>query len=661
MSYKEYATAPYNFISIPNQVIIRYGESNSNKRFSLPRHDILDKDFLNGYIDYEILAESPIIVSKGTEKQGNINKSQFFKNLNNEYAIPGSTIRGMIRFNSAILSRSSLVDEIEDNLFLYRNLAGKDKSVKNQYGNILGIKPEKTKKGSTYSILKNVKAGYIIRKSKDEYVIKPAKVINDRSYFRMEGNDLKREIDEERFNYIKEVYFSISGKKNIKEVSQNKELKYKGYLISSGKMHNKKARYIIPEIDKEKEEQKIPVEYIHAYEEDLIRTKKKTKENDKGTEENSYYYLPQKNGDMKPIFYIRYNGKLYFGFTPYLRIYYEYSVKKGINEEYKNPKELDYCKAIFGYTDGEKSLKSRVNFRDAILVKGKVKEKNDTVVLGEPKATCYQHYLKQPNGNDLSKMVSYNDEDFQIRGLKQYWIKDDIYPQKSDKPNVNINIKSIDKGALFRGRIYFENLNEDELGLILWALKLKENCYQNIGQAKPYGYGKVKIKNVELKVEDLKNKYGDFTLDFMENENVEEYIDKYKKFIKNEYGQDVEEFKEVEEFFTMKSKELKKEESKYLELGEFKHRKVLQEVKEIKDYKEKGQYKNNNVSYSNKKGNYGNKKIINKESLSTKINDGIKRICIQCGKEFIINKAQQKALDERGYKYPKKCYDCRNK
>lgn len=654
MNYKEYATAPYNFISIPNQVIIRYGEDSSNvkvedKRYKLPSHETLEEDLLNGYVNYEILAKSPIIVSSGTENNKKVNKSEFFKNLNNEYAIPGSTIRGMIRFNSAILSRSSLANEIEDNLFLYRNLAGKDKSVKNKYSNVLGNKTEKTKKGNTYSILKNVKAGYIIKKSKNEYVIKPAQVINDRSYFRIEGNDLRGQIDEKRFNYIKEVYFSISDKKNINEVLQDKKLKYKGYLISSGKMYNKKARYIVPEIDKEAVEQKIPIEYIHKYEEDLIRTKKKTKENDKGTEENSYYYLPEEDDDMKPVFYINYNGKLYFGFTPYLRIYYDYSTKKGINEKYKNPKGLDYCKAIFGYTDGEKSLKSRVNFKDAILVKGKVKEKSDTVVLGEPKATCYQHYLKQPNGNDSRKMVSYNDENFEIRGLKQYWIKDDVYPQKPDKPNVDINIKPIDKGALFRGKIYFENLNEDELGLILWALKLKENCYQNIGQGKPYGYGKVKIQNIELKVEDLKNKYTDFTLDFMKNENVEEYIDKYKKFIKDEYKEDVEDFKEVEEFFTMKSMELKKEESEYLELKEFKNRRVLPEVKEIKDYKGKGQYKNISINK------------INKDSSGSKINDDIETICIKCDKKFIINKAQQKALDERGLPYPKKCLNCRNK
>jgi CRISPR-associated protein (TIGR03986 family) len=53
-------------------------------------------------------------------------------------------------------------------------------------------------------------------------------------------------------------------------------------------------------------------------------------------------------------------------------------------------------------------------------------------------------------------------------------------------------IKPIQK-ASFKGKIYFENLSEEELGCLLFALDLQEGCAHKIGMGKPLGLGSVKI------------------------------------------------------------------------------------------------------------------------------------------------------------------------
>lgn len=46
---------------------------------------------------------------------------------------------------------------------------------------------------------------------------------------------------------------------------------------------------------------------------------------------------------------------------------------------------------------------------------------------------------------------------------------------------------------MFRGTIRYKNLAADELGLLLWAIRLDEGCFQTLGMGKPYGYGRMQV------------------------------------------------------------------------------------------------------------------------------------------------------------------------
>ena len=121
------------------------------------------------------------------------------------------------------------------------------------------------------------------------------------------------------------------------------------------------------------------------------------------------------------------------------------------------------------------------------------------MVLGEPKASWYKGYLKQRKDGELE---SYCTDDYKIRGRKIYWMKEsaDIEAMKLSLPRagkidrISTEMECYNEKTNFLGRIRFENLSDEELGLLLYSLKQgdTEGLF-NLGMGKPYGLGKCKI------------------------------------------------------------------------------------------------------------------------------------------------------------------------
>lgn len=353
-------------------------------------------------------------------------------------------------------------------------------------------------------------------------------------------------------------------------------------------MASKEAHYIIPEMNTEANEILIDNKFINAYKLDLTRNKRysdkehikeDSKEDTKKYKKFEHYYIPEDIGieNAKPIFYAKFNTnganekRWYFGFTPYLRIFYEHSVRDGIKDSYKSSDGISFCDAIFGFTKNDinnerfnKNYKSRVSFCDATSedkpAKYNEKENGVKLIPGEPKATCIQCYLKQDE-NDIEKIKSYNDCNFSIRGIKNYWIKDETDPDVSTNENVNITIYPAHKGVKFTGRIKFDNLKKEELGLLLWSLKISENAHDNIGMAKEYGFGNIEFENINLEIEDLNKKYKSINgfFSYMDKKDIKEYINYYKKFFKDKFKVDIDNEESVKELLMMKTNFIKKE------------------------------------------------------------------------------------------------------
>lgn len=610
---KEYSVAPYNFVALPKKAIIAYDTISD-----IPKHNDMREDLLNGHIDYEIKTKTKTIVcdsktSKGgNNSYGNSEVKEFYKNAEGKKVIPGSSIRGVIANNLAILSYSNISECIKDERFLYRSFgSGRNRK---EYVDALEIKTKEINKDKVSAPF-TMKAGFIYKKSKYEYSIIPAKTINDYNYFRIseeylrklnpqvkgikfmytkdilelignkdkyKGNKNKREKErflrrikndgknsrEEKYEpYCVRVSFNLIGKRNITHIGNSGKYRYEGYLMSSQHIDGKLAHYIVPmysekeaEILFNKENGKL--KYIEFYKDDCLRTKKKRTPNDKPKDYRAYFLLPEEIGKEKgkPLFYGSFNGMYCFGFSPYVRIPYLYSILDGVSSEYKNEKGISFLESIFGFANKDlkegknKSFKGRVSFQDVPLVKGGKESKTYTIVAGNPSASAYNLYLKQDIKANAKDILNYNSKGFEIRGIKEYWPRDfELSDNKVQNSNLNITIKPVGEGAVFKGRINFKNLKKEELGLLLWALKVDEKAYETIGLGKPYGFGTVSLENIKLYKENLKLKYFSMVNKPEESINREEYIKAYKDYFKDKYSIDLDNSESVIDLITIKT------------------------------------------------------------------------------------------------------------
>lgn len=638
---KSYTGAPYNFVDFPSQWVARY-----ERMEDLPKHDRYESDRLTGQIDFEWEALTSVCVGSGRDGSN----VHFFKNTLG-YAIPGSSVRGLLRSHIQILGMGNYREDIDDQLFLYRNVAGKPKELNEQYRASIGA--ASTSKTNSQREMRNnlpdkLKAGYVEYKRGENgnsfFQITPAQEDgHGKQFYRLseqklrewhaeriqgisfmytssvwdqlirkdseEAKQLLRGINEmdnkkaqkllekeiERLNkkklrdhynrnyspYVAEIFFALDDKgEKVKKISSPQKEKTNGmipgYLLSSGYIGGKRAHYVVREMDENAPKIKINKDEQFKYENDLRQSKI----------QNSFYKLPTKETERKPIFYVENPERIYFGFTPYLRVSYDHSVRDGMPSEFRQGWKLDYEKSLFGFINNYDSksgisYKSRLSFTDLQALGTPVEEKMGIpVTLAEPKATAYPLYIKQPDA-EKGKLYTYNETNFELRGMKKYWpkyqkrseapntLKITVKTEATDKPKMNTQLHALPAGTRFRGSVHFTNLEADELGLLCWALLLDEQSVFQIGMGKPYGLGSMKIdrSSVKLRVEDLPVKYGNVIAlfeDYMVNSDPMKYIKVYKDYLLTEKKIDISKETCVQDLFKMLNSPMLLEKTRYM-------------------------------------------------------------------------------------------------
>lgn len=557
------AFAPYNFVSFPEKVFKAYDNEQA-----LPVHNKIYKvkdGYYSGRIDYAIVTDSPMMIVDGQDK-GDV--KTFFKNADGKYAIPGNSVRGLIRNNIMILGMCNPAEDIYDSNFLYRDWTSVDKKRKEQYKAAIGINSK------SRELPTSVRAGYIRNIDGRNYEITPAKLVDGKSYAYIKEDKVRECIgtnDAVRYMYTNSrldtpnkkfkpyytpVHYNYSSASGISQVSINEQLSDTGILMCSNYMGKpflnnpmdrkkaKKAHYVIFAKDEEAEKIELNEEEgtIRSYKDDLTM-KKFTKKN------NPFFQLPE-IGMERPIFYAKVNGEYSIGVTPYLRIRYEHSVREGIPQGL-NVKAVDYSEALFG----NRNYKSRLSFSDAIVQEGYKEGKVVSTVLGEPKATWYCGYVKQDNQDTLKQ---YNDE-FALRGYKQYWLQNGLSRENRGNGNENVLTHFIPlESARFAGSIAYNNLREDELGLLVLSIVLTKNSKQNIGLAKSLGYGKFHFEDVVTTYDDYDKLFNSFESSddakvVMDNEKL---ISAYENYLNDKAGIRLKETIFYKEFIHMKTKEM---------------------------------------------------------------------------------------------------------
>lgn len=540
MNEERRASAPYNFIPFEKITVKATDE--------LTYHDRFLADRKSGKITYELVNETELFVG------GNENEKHFFGDEEN-YIIPGSTMRGFVRANAEILSLS-YPEMIEDRRMMYRSFADKCSALRNQYSE----KMRGSQDNNRTSLKQSIKAGYLFWENEHKLCIVPAKEFEGRgcNYVSVHESDLRKDdvlLNDNQYMYKKQIkklkdYQWGNIPKREKEMKYRKMLEpndkyrpygnqpfsensqiiqfdydgthiiglnqgtFKGYAFNSQWIYGKVNHYVINVMSKNDvrnadEKYVIDTELVLAYEKDLEARKKQNKDIEK---HDKYYNLPYKDKKRAiglkhaKIFFFRTDkdGKVTdFGPTPYFRTFYDNSIKAALPTE-ELETGYDFVTSVFGYTKENESehYEGRVNFMNCTLSKNVGSEgESSKVILANPKPTSFQLYLVQKTDN-IKQLITYNAEqrELELRGRKFYWKKENAQGRKGEIRNNNIltEIYPLEKHQRFKGTIYFENLTRVELGMILSSMQLNEKDTDMIGYAKPYGFGKIRFENISV-------------------------------------------------------------------------------------------------------------------------------------------------------------------
>jgi CRISPR-associated protein (TIGR03986 family) len=535
-AYDVYARAPYNFVPLPEKVV-KVGEP--------PDHDIYQGN--TGYIECELVTQSPLYVrgmmtQSSFEKYGDSSfdklppeekekRAQFFMLRDNEPVIPGSSLRGMMRALVEIVGYGK-VQPVIDKEMLFRAVG--DPASLGQYYRAQMLGPSKIPSPNNqldYPSLQ-LRGGYL-RVRDGRRFIQPAMRHQGESIIHVEYADANALGIQQGFQSVHQIFVlpasrkpSNRGKRGQGNLTLDIAIAPQGgvahrdgsqppqsgmveaVLVVSGHMggqHPKHWHCAIYAPDPDAKPIPIPEEMWKTYEEDRdetrgFPTRKLTQDGD------PLFYLVDENEQLR-----------FFGPTMMFRLPYQKTANDFVPEPLRRESDIDLAEAIFGYTkqhsEGkQRAYASRVFVSDAMLEMGQANVwlANDEMltpkILSSPKPTTFQHYLVQDdagakNKRELNHYASPMDETV-IRGHKLYWHKGDVSRQEieleKDKDRQQLakqltGIKPVRAGVKFKFRVNFENLNDAELGALLWVLGLPEGHSQSLGMGKPLGMGAVKI------------------------------------------------------------------------------------------------------------------------------------------------------------------------
>lgn len=560
--------APYNFVPFSDKVIVRYEDVKD-----LPDHDVINPNLKSGEIHITMRAETPVFVSDGTEK------AHFFRGANGKQMIPGSSVRGMVRNNMFILGAGKITDgeDVADQQLFYRKIANAKKSVdyalKKYYAEFLDIKQVSVGGGKPKMVPRRVRAGFL-KNHKGSYEIMPIE-----KYYRLSRMDRKYQEWADRYAFAEEVFYTLKDSK-VDLVSKKKDSSHiwlEGTLLSTGKAAGKpNGIYLFPKAKSDEKTVAISERDVRLYKADYEKREKTLGKN------KSFWQLP-KPGEEKPVFFAETAGYTIWGMSLYPRIPYSKKLTDGLPDTHKTEGlVLDYPKAMLGFATRKESYRSRVSFGDFSVQEEVQEMPEQKIILGEPKPSFFAGYTVDGK--------HYEDE-FALRGYKQYWLKE-VNAPIPEKMNVASTINPLPTGTEFHGVIKYKNLYEDELGLLLWAIQLEEDCYQSVGMAKPYGFGRIKISVDSLKEFDFAQRY---TVEGLlrnsakqsDSEQIQKYIESYQncEYVKNAFGGEagILDQEAIKDFFCIHKKICQAEDVRYMTLPEYsKNTEALPSLEEIR-------------------------------------------------------------------------------
>lgn len=546
-----FAHAPYNFVPLPEKIV--------------PAQSVPDQDRYQGntgWIDCDLETLTPLYVrgmmtttafAEGDAdrifadltKKAQQERARFFS-IEDRVIIPGSSLRGMIRALVEIAAFGKVGPVGAEQRFFYRAVAA---PVEDPLGKLY---KHQMKSGS-------LKAGYLESiPGSDSIFIRPARKVNGGQTFILAKETDKRGypaniIDSSlqykvlnRPDYTPQyvrVSYSYKTKCNgrvvAERVSKPDDLSDTGWMVCSGNMaesgkgNSKSPRRnhtVVP--DPDPSAALIPIRQSAV--EDYLAAL---------TDFQSKEPFDSRKGCLvmeRPVFYID-DGKevIAFGHTRNFRLPFLRSGQRRASTALdfvpawlRDEEVTDMAEAIFGYVKSnameygkQRACAGRVFVGDAVARpdQGTLIEATVTPrILASPKPSTFQHYLTQPdeaaqNRSHLKHYASPTPDETVIRGHKLYWHRkgiqrqDYVYQGSAEDREKHkkqlTGIQPVRAGARFTFRVRFENLTDEELGALLWALELPAGCAHKLGMGKPLGLGSARVTVTDLRLTDRPARY----------------------------------------------------------------------------------------------------------------------------------------------------------
>lgn len=516
------ATAPYNFVSLPEKVLPSPAEENHSQILSDDdkiarksfREYIEGTERLSGEISIAIESLTPLFIG------GNGAKS--FAPIDEKFPIiPGSSLRGMFKNIFKIVtcgafrgqtSSQKKGEDFNDEHIYFRCIMGIGKlSWTKDLNKVYNDRMTSMKDGKP---VKNARPGFLIQIVDGKYFIAPSIYRTDRKDDRILIRDYEqtfREKIEIRNDsriawHGREAYIITGSQKNLYD--------QKSYDRLSDDAKKKAGKQFI---------RFTKIDYVDWSREhwlelsDDVRNSYEHDRNRKGVDlfdskcdgilkRDEVEKLTNKNlPDVKtlvPCHFLEEGGKVTaFGHGQCFRIPYKNSVGDLVPKNLRSD-IIDFADAVFGR---ESFWASRVFFEDAKPV-----EKISTLPtatahpLMQPNPTSYQLYLNQSSDEKLNHWDSRNAE---LRGYKLYWhnVTEDWQANaseleldrgKSEDKRLTKDLTPLKSHSKFKSKIRFQNLSKIELGalMMLFDLNGAKNSAYKIGMGKPLGFGSIKVE-----------------------------------------------------------------------------------------------------------------------------------------------------------------------
>ena len=519
-------SAPYNFVPLSDYVHI----PEWSKRAS---HDWPFEDGLSGEIHYTLVAESPLLV--GGEQQKATGESPAtvkpFKLPDGRYAIPGSSLKGMLRAVTEIagFGRMRMVDDRCPGL---RDITGKYVS-----------------KSYTSKIRGKVKSGFLERKRGSVFLV-PCKMA------RLSHRDLEHVMG------VKKPIFPSSPRD--KSVSSKYKI-WKKYCKKPG--HNWSSIWFRPSDGMAKDlwsstkSSKVGMPVFTGQISDSTTAKGKKHDfifydsnEDKSMEVSTedwrdflllhgdqekkgqhmawpgYWRAVFRKGERVPVFYLKDGSRIRIGLAYMPKLAGDFSIHDCIRnstEQHLEPPGTeggyDLADLLFGAvngTDKKASLRGRVNIEAAIADEVYKPEVQDDTILNSPKPSYFPNYLQQETDSSGMRLQKNNGDQEgegqystyvgtasdippRLRGFKRYPVRplgmtgvQQLTSWQERAKSVQVRLHTLPKGANFKGCITFHNLRPPELGLLLWVLTWggDRGLRHGLGMGKPFGFGQVRFE-----------------------------------------------------------------------------------------------------------------------------------------------------------------------